>query len=89
MSQLSAIDVGCGAGILSESLGRLGIGSVLGLDPTEKCIELATTHLESSKKADAQLASVRYENSTLEKHLEEGKTYDLVCCSEVIEHVSN
>ena len=32
------LDIGCGAGILSESLGRLGMGSVLGIDPTDRCI---------------------------------------------------
>lgn len=35
------LDVGCGAGLLSESLGRVGIGKVHGIDPTPKCIELA------------------------------------------------
>ena len=33
-----ALDIGCGAGILSESLGRLGFGKVLGIDPTDRCI---------------------------------------------------
>ena len=42
---LKAIDIGCGAGILSESLGRLGLGGVKGIDPTPKCIELANEHL--------------------------------------------
>lgn len=41
LSHISAIDVGCGAGLLSESLGRIGLQSVLGIDPTPKCIELA------------------------------------------------
>lgn len=43
------MDIGCGAGILAESLGRLGIGSVLGIDPTKKCIELAEEHLTFDK----------------------------------------
>jgi len=42
---LKAIDIGCGAGILSESLARLGFGSVTGVDPTDKCIALAQDHL--------------------------------------------
>ena len=32
------LDIGCGAGILSESLGRVGMGSVTGIDPTDKCV---------------------------------------------------
>ena len=36
--KLKVLDIGCGARILSESLGRLGMGSVTGLDPTDKCI---------------------------------------------------
>ena len=36
--EIKAIDIGCGAGILSESLARLGIGSVTGIDPTDRCI---------------------------------------------------
>ena len=67
---LSAIDVGCGAGILSESLGRLGFGRVVGIDPTPKCIELATEHLAISAKVDPLLRNVSYENTTLENKLE-------------------
>ena len=36
--KLKVLDIGCGAGILSESLGRIGMGSVTGIDPTHKCI---------------------------------------------------
>lgn len=45
-SELKVLDVGCGAGILSEGLGRIGMGSVTGIDPTAKCIELAQAHLD-------------------------------------------
>ena len=58
LAGLSVLDVGCGAGILSESLGRLGIGRVKGIDPTPKCIELANEHLEISKKIDSNLNNV-------------------------------
>lgn len=84
---LSALDIGCGAGILSESLGRLGFGSVHGIDPTPKCIELAEEHL----KRDQDLQkNVKYRNTTMESLLSESdKKFDLVCVSEVIEHVHN
>jgi 2-polyprenyl-3-methyl-5-hydroxy-6-metoxy-1,4-benzoquinol methylase len=38
---MKVLDIGCGAGILSESLARIGMGHVSGIDPTDKCIELA------------------------------------------------
>lgn len=44
-SNFKVLDIGSGAGILSEGLGRLGMGSVLGIDPTPKCIDLAEEHL--------------------------------------------
>ena len=44
--KLKVLDVGCGAGILAEGLGRLGCGSVTGIDPTPKCIELADAHMK-------------------------------------------
>jgi 2-polyprenyl-3-methyl-5-hydroxy-6-metoxy-1,4-benzoquinol methylase len=45
--EYNVVDVGCGAGILAESLGRLGMGKVLGIDPTDKCVELANQHLQT------------------------------------------
>ena len=61
---LRAIDIGCGAGILSESLARLGIGSVTGIDPTDKCVQLAEEHLEKYSLELKQ--KVKYMNTTLE-----------------------
>ena len=85
------MDIGCGAGILSESLGRLGLGSVTGIDPTPKCIELANEHLDMMLKVDESLSNVKYEQTTMEDMLErdESKKFDLVCCSEVVEHVND
>jgi 2-polyprenyl-6-hydroxyphenyl methylase/3-demethylubiquinone-9 3-methyltransferase len=93
---MKVLDIGCGAGILCEGLGRLGMGSVTGIDPTDRCINLAEDHL----KFDKDLSKIiKYRNMTLEalKHelevkeskgvLDENSKYDLVCCSEVIEHV--
>ena len=90
---MKVLDVGCGAGILAEGLGRLGIGSVTGIDPTPKCIELAEAHLNIDK--DGLQDRVNYKNTTIEKIIEETNTqesselYDMVCCSEVIEHVED
>ena len=46
LKSVQALDIGCGAGLLSESLGRVGLGSVTGIDPTPKCVELAQAHLD-------------------------------------------
>ena len=95
---LNAIDVGCGAGILTESLGRLGIGNVKGIDPTPKCIELANEHLDLMENIDDSLKNVSYEETSMEQVIDTAsgskdtgndKHYDLVCCSEVIEHVND
>jgi len=89
LQSISALDVGCGAGLLSESLGRVGLGSVTGIDPTPKCIELAQAHLDLDITGLPK--RVTYRNTTLEQL--NGETpeqkFDLICCSEVIEHVSD
>ena len=58
------MDVGCGAGLLSESLGRVGLGSVTGIDPTPKCIQLAQAHLDLDV-SDLK-SRVSYKNTTIE-----------------------
>ena len=69
MQSIAAIDIGCGAGLLSESLARAGLGSVVGIDPTPKCTELAQAHL------DLDVCGVKdritYQNMTLEDKLTE------------------
>ena len=90
---MKVLDVGCGAGILAEGLGRLGMGSVTGLDPTPKCIELAEAHL--ALDTEGLKDRVNYRNETIEQVVSEtnldnpDELYDLVCCSEVIEHVND
>ena len=63
---LKVLDIGCGAGILAENLARLGMGSVLAIDPTPKCIELAEEHLKRMGDRDLQEV-LRYKNVTLEE----------------------
>ena len=46
MNKLRVVDIGCGAGILSESLARLGLGQVVGVDPAEKLIKMGKRHRE-------------------------------------------
>ena len=86
---MRVLDVGCGAGILSEGLAKIQLGEVTGIDPTPKCIELAQAHLDTQ---DEIKGKVEYRNISVEELLEQTPSdnkYDLVCCSEVVEHVNN
>ena len=74
-------DVGCGGGILSESMAKKG-AIVKGIDLSEKSINVARIH---SKKIDS---SVKYEMiSSHDLAKKEKNTYDLVTCMEMLEHV--
>ena len=67
---MSVLDVGCGAGILAEGLGRLGFGKIEGIDPTPKCIELAEAHLKQDNNDDLK-SKIEYRNISIEKLIEE------------------
>ena len=82
LTGLSVLDIGCGGGILSEPLARLG-GSVTGIDPIEESIGVATLH------AKKQGLDVAYRAATAETLASEGRTFDVVVASEVIEHVAS
>lgn len=74
-------DVGCGGGLLSESLARAG-ARVTGIDLGEKVIATAKLHLhESNLDVDYRV------QSSAELAAAEPATFDAVCCMELIEHV--
>ena len=75
----SALDVGCGAGLLAEPLARLG-ARVTGLDAAPELIAFAREH------AAGQGLEIDYRAGELEE-LEE--QFDLITCMEVIEHVAD
>ncbi|MDP2295471.1 MAG: bifunctional 2-polyprenyl-6-hydroxyphenol methylase/3-demethylubiquinol 3-O-methyltransferase UbiG [Pseudolabrys sp.] len=77
---LRVLDIGCGAGILSEPLARLG-ATMVGADPAEENIEAARAH------AEATGVSVDYRATTAEALAEAGETFDIVLAMEVVEHV--
>ena len=77
----NVVDIGCGGGILAESMARAG-ATVTGLDMAEASLEVAKLHgLESGVKVD-------YVCSTAEAFAEanEGQ-FDVVTCMEMLEHV--
>ena len=82
LTGLSVLDIGCGGGILSEPLARLG-GSVTGIDPVEESIGVAMLH------AKKQSLPITYRTATAEALASEGCTFDVVIASEVIEHVAD
>ena len=75
------IDIGCGGGILAESMARKG-ASVTGIDLSEKALKVADLHsLESG-------VNVRYKLIAAEAMAaEEAGKYDVVTCMEMLEHV--
>jgi 2-polyprenyl-6-hydroxyphenyl methylase/3-demethylubiquinone-9 3-methyltransferase len=79
---LTALDIGCGGGLLCEPLTRLGF-AVTGVDASERNIGTAAAHA-----ADVGL-QIDYRASTAEALLAEGGNFDLVLNMEVIEHVAD
>ncbi|MDQ8732059.1 bifunctional 2-polyprenyl-6-hydroxyphenol methylase/3-demethylubiquinol 3-O-methyltransferase UbiG [Bradyrhizobium sp. LHD-71] len=78
---LRILDIGCGAGLLSEPLARLG-AQVIGIDPSESNIAAAKMHAaRSSLLIDYRATSVE-EMGNLER-------FDLVLAMEVVEHVTD
>lgn len=80
LAELSVLDVGCGAGLLSEPLARMG-AAVTGLDPAGAALDAARAHA-----AEAGLA-IDYRSEAVEEVAAAGTTFDLVVAMEVVEHV--
>ncbi|MFM8631394.1 MAG: bifunctional 2-polyprenyl-6-hydroxyphenol methylase/3-demethylubiquinol 3-O-methyltransferase UbiG [Betaproteobacteria bacterium] len=75
------VDVGCGGGILAESMAKLG-ASVKGIDLAEKPLKVAQLHgLESGVKVDYEAISAE------DLAAREAAQFDVVTCMEMLEHV--
>lgn len=79
---LRLLDIGCGGGLLSEPMARMG-ADVVGADASEKNIMIAKTHASGSGVA------VDYRAVTAEALAQAGETFDVVLNMEVVEHVDN
>jgi 2-polyprenyl-6-hydroxyphenyl methylase / 3-demethylubiquinone-9 3-methyltransferase len=79
---LRVLDIGCGGGILSEPLARLG-AEVVGADPADANIEAARLHAGEGGVA------VDYRATTAEALADAGERFDVVLAMEVVEHVAD
>jgi 2-polyprenyl-6-hydroxyphenyl methylase/3-demethylubiquinone-9 3-methyltransferase len=80
LAGLTALDIGCGGGLVSEPLSRMG-AAVTAIDPSERNIAIAKGH------AEPQGLAITYRAMRVEDLAAEGVTFDIVACLEVVEHV--
>ena len=79
---LTLLDVGCGGGLISEPLARMG-ATVTGIDASERNIGTARAH---AARSDLE---IDYRCTTAEDLMAAGETYDIVLSLEVVEHVAD
>lgn len=83
LAQKSVLDVGCGGGILAESMAKLG-AKVTGIDLSEAAITIAKQH------AKTENLSINYRQTEVESLLKpDSEQFDVVTCMELLEHVPN
>jgi len=82
LKDLRMLDIGCGGGILSEPLARLG-ADMVGADPAEENIAAAREHTEETGVA------VDYRAATAEDLAGASERFDVVLAMEVVEHVTD
>ncbi len=81
LKDIKILDIGCGGGLLSEPLSRLG-ATVTGIDASEKNIKIAKIHLKKSK------LDIKYFCSSPDKFITKEK-FDVILNMEIVEHVDN
>ena len=81
INEKTLLDVGCGGGVLSESMAENG-ASVTGIDLAEESLEVAKLHLYESQH------KIKYINQSVEKFAQNNKnSFDVIVCMELLEHV--
>ncbi len=81
LNGLSVLDIGCGGGLLSEPMARLG-AKVVGIDASDRNIKVAKYHLKKSK------LKIKYLNTSPES-LKTSEKFDIILNMEIVEHVEN
>lgn len=79
---LRILDIGCGGGLLSEPMARLG-ATVVGADAAERNIPVAQIHAEQSG------LKIDYRHTSAEAIVQTGETFDVILNMEVVEHVAD
>lgn len=83
---IKALDVGCGGGLLSESLARLG-AHVTAIDPSVELVEAARLHSQLDPRT--RRIEFRGGSSVEDLAMERKDEYDIICLLEVLEHVTD
>ncbi|KAI9271965.1 3-demethylubiquinone-9 3-O-methyltransferase [Sporodiniella umbellata] len=81
------LDIGCGGGLLSEALVRLG-ANVVGADASYDNIQMAKAHARQDPSLWQGPGKIDYRNTTAEALLEQKESFDTVLAMEIIEHVN-
>lgn len=81
-SNLTALDIGCGGGLVSEPLARLGV-KVTAIDASSLNISIAQEHAHLSN------LNIDYQNILAEELALTGKKFQLILALEILEHVEN
>jgi 2-polyprenyl-6-hydroxyphenyl methylase/3-demethylubiquinone-9 3-methyltransferase len=82
LERLRLLDIGCGGGLVSEPMARLG-AAVTGIDAAERNVGVARRHAELSGLA------IDYRHAAAEELAQAGERFDVVLCLEVVEHVAD
>lgn len=82
IKKIKLLDIGCGGGLVSSELCKLGI-IVTALDASANNISVAKNYAKHNK------LSIKYLNCTAEELVAQNEKFDVVLCLEVIEHISN
>ncbi len=81
LKNLEILDIGCGGGLISEPMARLG-GNVTGIDASEKNIKIASLHSKENS------LKINYLNKSPEQ-LKEKEKFDIILNLEIVEHVDD
>jgi len=81
LNKINILDIGCGGGLLSEPMSRLG-ADVVGIDASEKNIKIAKMHAVKNN------LKIEYKTTSPEK-LKTNKKFDVILNMEIVEHVED